>query len=273
MARIRTIKPEFFTDEDLGDLPPEVRLFFAGLWCQCDKSGRAKYKPRQLKAQILPFDNVSGEDAIRMLVEAGFVIQYEVDGESYLQVRTWDTHQRPHHTERDSELPPFDNGDLTVKERTEGKGREGKGKEGKGRERKGRKTGAPPSAAAPICPDLVSWCEWWNALHERGLVSHGTNVPPGEAIRKAHGRLAKSKELRQLLTDRDALEEAIRGSPFVNDGWFRLEKLLSGKNKDGELIARKLLDGGYRGSQRTQDSQSRISPGARYDPDRPCEAL
>lgn len=248
MARIRTIKPEFFTDEDIAALPPLVRLFFIGLWCHADKAGRLKFKPSELKAKVLPYDRFCAKSALRVLVERGFITSWEQNGKSYLQIRTWEEHQKPHHTERDTTIPPPPvNGALTVKERTEGKGKEGR--EGKGREG----SGAPPKTAAPICPDLVSWCEWWNALHERGLVSASVNLPPGQAVRKSHARLAKSAELRQLLSDRVALEASIRGSPFVNDGWFRLEKLLGGTNRDGELIARKLLDGGFRDSKRTKE--------------------
>ena len=51
MARIRTIKPEFFTDEDLGELSPAVRLLFIGMWTEADKAGRLKDKPKTLKAR------------------------------------------------------------------------------------------------------------------------------------------------------------------------------------------------------------------------------
>lgn len=138
MARIRTIKPEFFTDQDLAELPALVRLFFIGLWCQSDKAGRCKYKPRELGMRILPYDRLKAEEAIDQLIAKRFVIKYVVDGSTYLQVRTWDKHQRPHHTEQDSVLPPLDNGATTVLTpldngaRTDG--REGKGKERKGKE-------------------------------------------------------------------------------------------------------------------------------------------
>jgi len=117
MARKRTISPEFFTDEDIGDLPPLLRLLFVGMWCQADKEGRLKDKPRTIKAQVLPFDDDIPIDlALDQLQEAGFIYRYESQGVAVIQIRTWHKHQNPHHTEKDSDLPGPDNGALTVKQ-------------------------------------------------------------------------------------------------------------------------------------------------------------
>ena len=40
MARIRTIKPEFFTSDDICALSPLARLLYVGLWCEADREGR-----------------------------------------------------------------------------------------------------------------------------------------------------------------------------------------------------------------------------------------
>ena len=40
MARIRTIKPDFFTSEDIVGLTPEARLLYIALWCEADREGR-----------------------------------------------------------------------------------------------------------------------------------------------------------------------------------------------------------------------------------------
>jgi hypothetical protein len=114
MARIRSIKPEFFTDEDLGQLPPAVRLLFIGMWTEADKAGRLKDKPKTLKARCLPFDNVDVEKALVSLASGKFIIRYAIGGEQYIQIRTWDEHQRPHHTERVSTIPAVVNGEITV---------------------------------------------------------------------------------------------------------------------------------------------------------------
>ena len=58
MARIRTIKPEFFDDEDIAAMSFQARLAFIGLWLQADREGRLKDRPMRLKARIFPFDDV-----------------------------------------------------------------------------------------------------------------------------------------------------------------------------------------------------------------------
>lgn len=58
MARMRTIKPGFFTDEELVELPFEVRLLFVGLWTLADREGRLTDKPKQIKMAIFPAAHV-----------------------------------------------------------------------------------------------------------------------------------------------------------------------------------------------------------------------
>jgi hypothetical protein len=85
MGRIRTIKPEFFTHEELFDLEEReglpVRLAFIGLWTICDREGRFKWRPRSIKAQILPYDNVDFSRVLDALATRGFVVRYASDGE------------------------------------------------------------------------------------------------------------------------------------------------------------------------------------------------
>jgi len=114
MPRVRALKAEFFTDEDVADLPPLTRLFFLGLLPHADKRGRLKDKPRTLKALILPFDQVDPSEILDELEQGGFILRYESQGVKVIQVRSWDKHQRPHHTEQESELPSKNNGATTV---------------------------------------------------------------------------------------------------------------------------------------------------------------
>lgn len=106
MARIRTIKPEFFHDEDVAALPLVDRLVYIGLWTVADKAGRLEDRPRRLKALLLPYDDADLNAILARLIDAHFVLRYAVDGGRYLQIRTWDKHQRPHHTEPESTYPP-----------------------------------------------------------------------------------------------------------------------------------------------------------------------
>ena len=46
MARARNIKPGFFRNADLVEMPIEARLLFIGLWTLADRSGRLEDRPR-----------------------------------------------------------------------------------------------------------------------------------------------------------------------------------------------------------------------------------
>ena len=142
MARIRTVKPELFRHEDLyvaekrTCLP--LRLSFIGLFTVADREGRFKWRPNEIKLDVLPFDE--GVDFSRVmdaLVEHGFIVRYEVDGREYGCIPTFTEHQRINSHEADSTLPAPQCTEmhmharaLTPNAHVEGKGKEGKGKEG-----------------------------------------------------------------------------------------------------------------------------------------------
>jgi len=109
MARIRYIKPGFFTNDELAELKPLARLLFIGLWCVADKEGRLHDRPKRIKAQVLPFDAANVNGLLDGLQDRGFISRYEVDGERYIQVVNFDKHQRPHHKEEASKIPPCSN--------------------------------------------------------------------------------------------------------------------------------------------------------------------
>jgi hypothetical protein len=107
VARIRYLKPEFFSDEDIAELPFETRLFYQGLWCFADKEGRLEYRPKYFKVSIFPYDKVDIEKCLNQLSNHKPFIQiYEVDEKKYIQILKWNDHQSPHHTEKNSIFPP-----------------------------------------------------------------------------------------------------------------------------------------------------------------------
>jgi hypothetical protein len=108
MARSRNIKPGFFTNDRLAELPPLARILFPGLWCIADKEGRLEDRPRRIAAQILPYDQDADVEELLGLLAAGsdsFIVRYQVDGERFIQIRNWDRHQRPHWQETASVIP------------------------------------------------------------------------------------------------------------------------------------------------------------------------
>lgn len=104
MARIRTIKPEFWEDEDIGKLPIPCRLFFIGCWNFADDYGVIKANAALLKSQIFPYDENLRVSEIKKwigaLVDARMLIPIILDGdkkrpaeESYYVIRTFRSHQ------------------------------------------------------------------------------------------------------------------------------------------------------------------------------------
>ena len=102
MARLRTLKPGFFKNELLCELPPETRLCFAGLWCWADCRGVLEYRPKRLKIEIFPYDNFKIERMIIELKDAGFITLYEIDGEALILINNWEKHQKPHYKEQEN---------------------------------------------------------------------------------------------------------------------------------------------------------------------------
>jgi hypothetical protein len=138
MARIRTIKPAFFKHVGLFDserasgLP--LRVAYAGLWTVCDRDGRFKWRPREIKVEVLPHDEVDMDAVMTALTDAGFIGRYAVDGEEFGLVPTFRAHQRINAKEPESGIPPPP-GEKFSDAGTVPACAEGNGKEKKGRER------------------------------------------------------------------------------------------------------------------------------------------
>lgn len=104
--RARNIKPGFFHNEDVVELPPETRLLFIGLWLMADKAGRLEDRPKRIKMQLFPADDWNTEHQLSVLHEAGLIVRYEKLGCKYIEIPKFLEHQRPHHQEKESVIPP-----------------------------------------------------------------------------------------------------------------------------------------------------------------------
>ncbi|WP_284990875.1 hypothetical protein [Arthrobacter sp. efr-133-TYG-120] len=96
MARIRTIKPEFWTDGNVVKLSPLARLFFIGMWnfTLCDH-GHVADDAFRLKLQILPTDDVDPDDLLGEIMAAGRVQRIlDGDGRAYLHIKRFSDHQK-----------------------------------------------------------------------------------------------------------------------------------------------------------------------------------
>jgi hypothetical protein len=105
MSRSRNIKPGFFTNEDLAELPFSTRLLYIGLWTEADREGRFEDRPVKLKMKIFPADSVDVDDALEQLQASGFLLRYASGSKRYGQIIAWKKHQNPHFKEQMSVIP------------------------------------------------------------------------------------------------------------------------------------------------------------------------
>lgn len=149
MARIRTVKPEFWTSGQIVRCCAHARLLFIGLWNFCDDHGVHPADPKRLKMEVFPGDSFGLKRITKWmneLIDAGLVKVYEADGQRYWCVTGWSKHQRIDKPNYKHPEPPHDgplgdkdstNARQTIHERSTNPrrglapGREGKG-EGKG---------------------------------------------------------------------------------------------------------------------------------------------
>ena len=223
MARIRTIKPDFFTSLTIADLTAEQRLTFIGLWTHADDAGRCVDDARLIKAAIWPLDDRTAADIeidLKALTESSLITRYTLKRKRYLAVTNWDEHQRINRP-TESKLPAPEDGDPTPPEpvtrhdgdslnthaqlsedsRQERKGKEGN-REGKGRgasaEADGQAelvvvsdadfvgaAGAAPEDSEPVTAQTIVG-EWLQRANKR---------PPGNVI----GQTAK--QIKNLLDE------------------------------------------------------------------------
>lgn len=140
MARIRTIKPDFFKNEQLADLPMTARLLFIGLWTLADKEGRLEDRPKRIKVELFPYDNLDCDKELARLQNSGFIIRYEVGEMKVIKVLNFTIHQRitGKESESESKFPDYvevkkqlgSNGETSGKHLGE---QEGNRKEGNGK--------------------------------------------------------------------------------------------------------------------------------------------
>lgn len=119
MPRARNIKPSFFKNEILIELPFEARLLFIGLWTLADREGRLEDRPKRIKMEIFPADNIDVNLSLQQLHDAGFIKRYALapdehqsstvqKNNSYIQILKFKKHQHPHVNEAASIIPAPD---------------------------------------------------------------------------------------------------------------------------------------------------------------------
>jgi hypothetical protein len=157
MARIRTIKPEFWVSEQIGNCSRDARLLFIGMWNFCDDQGVHPAKTMTLKAEVCPQDDdiTSAKVAVwvQELVSVGLVAEFESEDCRYWHVTGWSKHQRIDRVTNKHPPPPESSSSprraLDVHSTT---ARPRKGMEGKGL----KATSVSPTADRPKRPNVPS---------------------------------------------------------------------------------------------------------------------
>lgn len=160
MARIRSIKPEFFSSPVVGQLTPLARLTWIATWVHADDEGRHDDHTALIRAQAFPFDAAvtvdDVEEHMKQLDQLGLIQRYEVDGRRYFVITNFAEHQHPNRpTGSKRPAPPLPSDSAASASLTEGSVSaheqhtnnsplEGRGKEGLGREGRGASDDAPP---------------------------------------------------------------------------------------------------------------------------------
>lgn len=97
MAKIRSIKPNFFSSSQIANCSRDARLLFIGLWVFGDCRGINKASPHTLRLEVFPGDNDMTTEktaaCIQELIENGLIMEYEVNGEKYWITTGWHKHQ------------------------------------------------------------------------------------------------------------------------------------------------------------------------------------
>ena len=114
MARNRTLNADFWTREDVIDCSPMSRLLLLGLGNFADDHGVQPLRPRTIRLQVFPGDDLDDQRLRAMIEELAahrLVRVYEVEGVEYLAIADWSLHHRVgkrarRRYPRDSALPP-----------------------------------------------------------------------------------------------------------------------------------------------------------------------
>lgn len=245
MARIRTVKPEFFTHEGIFDAEEQtglpLRIAFIGLWCIADREGKFRWEPRRIGVQILPYDKVSFADILNALHKHGFIIRSGCG--SYGKIPSFLEHQCPNIRECKSAIPDdvfsvqadastcmHVQADACILGR-EGKGREEE-REGNGKEQEGERgriaaasphvSESPKRTRRPSVaidrPDDIAEAHWrdWTACRRKPVTESvlvrirreagKAGISADEAIRTAAERQWEGFQSEWLSSDLTATE-------------------------------------------------------------------
>ncbi|MGP5484397.1 hypothetical protein ACTXMZ_15585 [Brachybacterium alimentarium] len=224
MARIRTIKPEFWDSPSVAAASPWARLLFIAMWNWADDYGRGTANLKELEGFAFPNDDAftdgSGNTVqfralIAEVAECFGVVLYEVEGRRYYAIPTWEEHQRNERRAKQSKHPdPPENPQVT------GDSRNMHGISATGE----RKAEDPPNGSGPGTGEQGN-----RGTGEQGTSADADTAPPEpQPVREDVERVCN------VLADL-VQENASNGQrPTITKGWRDAARLLI--DKDGRTV-------------------------------------
>lgn len=95
MPRIRSIKPDFFSSEQIVSVSIPARYLFEGIWVFGDDDGFISASVVQLKMKVFPGDTIDVEPLLEELLNVGLVERVDTDQGPALRVPSFRKHQSP----------------------------------------------------------------------------------------------------------------------------------------------------------------------------------
>lgn len=214
MARIRTVKPELFRHEGLYEAEQQtglpLRLAFIGLFTCADREGVFRWQPRQLKLDIMPYDDIDFSRVLDALATRHFIVRYACGTDEYGVIPTFRKHQVINNREKSSGFPgieqadscfDYENMDLLtrearvddasgtrlVKDQGEGKGK-GREQEGEG---KGLRRVDASKPAKPKTENQLANAETWSAYADAYFARYGTEPVRNASVNAQIANLVK----------------------------------------------------------------------------------
>ena len=241
----RTLRPQFFTSEQVASVSCPARLCFAGLWCLADRDGRLEDKPNQIRIHLFPYDaKLNVDKLLGELQSANLICRYECDGVKVVGIPTFIEHQPVHPNEQKSRLPVIPSNYMKSKLKVgspNGKGKgKGKGKGGVGGNRDVKIFENIRSLYIEICQGFPEPTEVsdWSPKRQGSVNARWKQHPDIDWWRAYFERIAKS----------DILKNGYSTWPGADLGWIilpsNMEKILEGrydnkKEKRGQLTSEK----------------------------------
>lgn len=95
MARIRSVHPGQWTDEDFVQMSPMARLLTLAIRNEADDHGIFEWKPITIKMRLMPVDNVDIGELLAEMEAHNQVRRFESGGRQYGAIRNFTKYQKP----------------------------------------------------------------------------------------------------------------------------------------------------------------------------------